>query len=115
MGRCGEVVLRTWNLAHKNKVERGPLPEDEDTGADNHRVKRYVSKYTINPALAQGISHVVGSVEVGKLADLVIWEPASFGTKPFQILKKGFIASAQMVCPPISYVDVSDVLTIVIG
>ncbi|KAJ5504900.1 hypothetical protein N7463_007774 [Penicillium fimorum] len=100
MGRCGEVVLRTWNLAHKNKVERGPLPEDEDTGADNHRVKQYVSKYTINPALAQGISHLVGSVEVGKLADLVIWESARFGTKPFQVLKKGFIASAQMVCPP---------------
>ncbi len=97
MGRCGEVIVRAWNLAHKNKIERGRLPEDESLGADNHRVKRYISKYTINPSLAQGISHVVGSVEVGKLADLVIWEPANFGTKPFLILKKGFIASAQMV------------------
>ncbi|CAG8022200.1 unnamed protein product [Penicillium salamii] len=96
MGRCGEVVLRTWNLAHKNKRERGLLPEDQGTGADNHRVKRYVSKYTVKPALTQGISHVVGSVEVGKLADLVIWEPATFGVKPFQVLKKGFIAFAQM-------------------
>ncbi|CAP86608.1 Pc20g12790 [Penicillium rubens Wisconsin 54-1255] len=110
MGRCGEVVVRTWNLAHKNKVERGPLPEDEDTGADNHRVKRYVSKYTINPALAQGISHVVGSVEVGKLADLVIWEPASFGTKPFQVLKKGFIASAQMGDPNASISTVQPII-----
>lgn len=99
MGRCGEVILRTWNTAHKNMQQRGRLEEDKGTGADNHRVKRYVSKYTINPALAQGISHVVGSVEVGKLADLVIWEPPHFGTKPFLVLKKGFIASAQMVCP----------------
>lgn len=98
MGRCGEVILRTWNTAHKNKLQRGQLHEDEDTGADNHRVKRYVSKYTVNPALAQGISHLVGSVEVGKLADLVIWEPSNFGTKPFIILKKGFVAAAQMVC-----------------
>ena len=98
MGRCGEVVLRTWNTAHKNMLQRGRLPEDEDLGADNHRVKRYISKYTINPALAQGIGHLVGSVEVGKLADLVIWEPANFGTKPFLVLKKGFVASAQMVC-----------------
>ncbi|KAJ5375568.1 hypothetical protein N7517_007574 [Penicillium concentricum] len=110
MGRCGEVILRTWNLAHKNKLERGPLPEDEDTGADNHRVKRYVSKYTINPALAQGISHLVGSVEVGKLADLVIWEPASFGTKPFQVLKKGFIASAQMGDPNASISTVQPII-----
>ncbi len=71
MGRCGEVVLRTWNTAHKNKVQRGALPEDADSGgADNFRVKRYVSKYTINPAVAQGFGHLVGSVEVGKLADL---------------------------------------------
>lgn len=93
-----EVIVRTWNTAHKNMQQRGRLEEDKGTGADNHRVKRYVSKYTINPALAQGISHVVGSVEVGKLADLVIWEPPHFGTKPFLVLKKGFIASAQMVC-----------------
>lgn len=100
MGRCGEVITRTWNTAHKNKLQRGKLPEDEDTPADNHRAKRYVSKYTINPAIAQGISHLVGSVEVGKLADLVLWEPVRFGTKPFMILKKGFVAMAQMVRSP---------------
>lgn len=76
------------------------MKEDEGTNADNHRIKRYISKYTINPAITQGISHVVGSVEVGKLADLVIWEPARFGTKPFMVLKSGFIAMAQMVCSP---------------
>lgn len=97
MGRCGEVVLRTWNTAHKNKQQRGRLPEDEGTGADNFRVKRYVSKYTINPALAQGFSHLVGSVEVGKLADLVVWDPAWFGTKPYQVIKSGLIAWSQMV------------------
>ncbi|KAL4801772.1 hypothetical protein BDV18DRAFT_69770 [Aspergillus unguis] len=111
MGRCGEVILRAWNLAHKNKVERGRLPEDEGSGSDNHRVKRYISKYTINPALAQGISHVVGSVEVGKLADLVVWEPASFGTKPFIILKKGFIATAQMGDPNASISTVQPIIT----
>ncbi|KAL4937706.1 hypothetical protein BDV06DRAFT_226713 [Aspergillus oleicola] len=110
MGRCGEVITRTWNLAHKNKVERGVLPEDQKTGADNHRVKRYVSKYTINPALAQGISHVVGSVEVGKLADLVVWEPASFGTKPFMVLKKGFVASAMMGDPNASISTVQPII-----
>lgn len=97
MGRCGEVILRTWNTAHKNKVQRGALPEDAGTGADNYRVKRYVSKYTINPALAQGFSHMIGSVEVGKLADLVIWDPAWFGTKPVQVIKSGLIAWSQMV------------------
>ncbi|EGS18041.1 urease-like protein [Thermochaetoides thermophila DSM 1495] len=99
MGRCGEVVLRTWHTAHKNKLQRGPLKEDEGTGADNFRVKRYVSKYTINPALAQGMGHLIGSVEVGKLADLVLWEPAWFGTKPEMVLKGGFIAWAQMGDP----------------
>ncbi|POS72396.1 urease [Diaporthe helianthi] len=89
MGRCGEVILRTWNTAHKNKVQRGYLPEDEGTGADNFRVKRYVSKYTINPALAQGMGHLVGSVEVGKLADLLVWDPAWFGTKPNLVIKSG--------------------------
>lgn len=100
MGRCGEVITRTWNTAHKNKAQRGQLAEDadENTGTDNHRVKRFISKYTINPAITQGISHVVGSVEVGKLADLVIWDPANFGTKPTQVIKKGFIAMAEMVC-----------------
>jgi len=105
MGRCGEVILRTWNTAHKNKVQRGTLKEDEGTGADNFRVKRYVSKYTINPAIAQGMSHVIGSVEVGKLADLVVWDPAWFGTKPMTVIKSGFIAWAQMVAtsfPPFS-------------
>ncbi|OJJ82761.1 uncharacterized protein ASPGLDRAFT_36875 [Aspergillus glaucus CBS 516.65] len=111
MGRCGEVILRTWNTAHKNKEQRGPLPEDEDTGADNHRIKRYVSKYTINPALAQGIGHMVGSVEVGKMADLAIWEPSNFGTKPFLVLKKGFIASAQMGDPNASISTVQPIIT----
>jgi urease len=102
MGRCGEVILRTWNTAHKNKVQRGTLKEDEGTGADNFRVKRYVSKYTINPAIAQGMGHVIGSVEVGKLADLVVWDPAWFGTKPTTVIKSGMISWAQMVFPPLS-------------
>ena len=98
MGHCGEVILRTWNTAHKNKVQRGALPEDEGSGADNFRVKRYVSKYTVNPARAQGMGHLIGSVEVGKLADLVVWDPAWFGTKPSLVVKSGLIAWAQMVC-----------------
>lgn len=97
MGRCGEVIVCTWKTAHLNKAQRGPLEEDRGTGADNHRVKRYISKYTINPALTQGISHVVGSIEVGKVADLVLWNPSEFGSKPYQVLKKGFIAFAEMV------------------
>ena len=96
MGRCGEVISRTWNLAHVNKKQRGSLLEDKDLGADNFRVKRYISKYTINPAITQGVSHIVGSVETGKLADLVLWEPAFFGVKPSVVLKSGFVASAQM-------------------
>ncbi|OAA32080.1 urease [Moelleriella libera RCEF 2490] len=99
MGRCGEVILRTWNTAHKNKTQRGRLPEDQKYGggkADNFRVRRYISKYTINPALAQGFSHLIGSIEVGKLADLVLWDPAWFGTKPSMVIKGGFIAWAQM-------------------
>lgn len=100
MGRCGEVISRTWDTADANKARFGFLQEDEGSNADNHRVKRYISKYTINPAITQGISHVVGSVEVGKLADLVIWEPARFGTKPFLVLKSGFVACAQMVNYP---------------
>lgn len=103
MGRCGEVILRTWNTAHKNKTQRGTLPEDADTGADNFRVKRYVSKYTVNPAVAQGMSHLVGSVEVGKLADLVVWDPAWFGAKPQLVVKSGLIAYAQMVSLPGSF------------
>ena len=97
MGHCGEVILRTWNTAHKNKVQRGTLPEDEGTGADNFRVKRYLSKYTINPAIAQGMSHLVGSVEVGKMADLVVWSPGNFGSKPSMIVKSGMIAYSMMV------------------
>ncbi|GME27599.1 urease [Neofusicoccum parvum] len=99
MGRCGEVITRTWHTAHKNKVQRGQLPEDKGTSADNFRVKRYISKYTINPAVAQGMSHLIGSVEVGKLADLVVWDPASFGVKPKLIVKSGMISHAQMGDP----------------
>lgn len=97
MGRCGEIILRTWNTAHKNKVQRGYLKEDEGTGADNFRVKRYVSKYTINPAIAQGMGHIIGSIETGKFADLVLWKPADFGSKPDMVLKGGMISYKHMV------------------
>ena len=98
MGRVGEVILRTWQTAHKMKLQRGALPGD---GArhDNFRVKRYIAKYTINPAIAHGISHEVGSIEVGKWADIVLWKPAFFGVKPACILKGGFIAMAAMGDP----------------
>lgn len=95
MGRVGEVVTRTWQTAHKMRVQRGPLPEEKGKN-DNFRAKRYVAKYTINPAIAQGIAEHVGSVEVGKLADLVVWSPAFFGVKPDIVLKCGSIAMAQM-------------------
>lgn len=98
MGRVGEVITRTWQTAHKMKVQRGPLEQDSDRN-DNFRVKRYISKYTINPAIAHGVSEAVGSVEVGKLADLVLWKPAFFGIKPAMILKGGFIAAAPMGDP----------------
>lgn len=98
MGRVGEVIIRTWQTAHKMKVQRGTLAEDSARN-DNFRVKRYIAKYTINPALTHGISHVVGSIEVGKLADLVIWRPAFFGVKPSTILKGGMIAAAVMGDP----------------
>ncbi|KAM0287985.1 hypothetical protein ACHAQH_000053 [Verticillium albo-atrum] len=110
MGRCGEVILRTWNTAHKNKEQRGSLPEDEGTDADNFRVKRYVSKYTVNPAVAQGFSHLIGSVEVGKLADLVVWDPAWFGTKPSLVLKSGLIAWAQMGDPNASIPTIQPII-----
>ncbi|CUS12056.1 unnamed protein product [Tuber aestivum] len=110
MGRCGEVILRTWKTASKNRGEIGPLEEDKKLEADNTRVKRYISKYTINPAIAHGMSHLVGSVEVGKLADLVIWTPANFGTKPTQVLKSGLIAYAQMGDPNASIPSVQPVL-----
>jgi urease len=100
MGRCGEVILRTWKTASKNKLQRGPLPEDrtlDGRQADNFRVKRYVAKYTINPAIAHGMSHLIGSVEVGKVADLVLWCFEKFGAKPSMVIKSGFIAWSQMV------------------
>ncbi|GGE39221.1 urease subunit alpha 2 [Halopseudomonas oceani] len=98
MGRVGEVITRTWQTAHKMKVQRGPLEGDDDW-SDNARVKRYIAKYTINPAITMGVGHVVGSIEVGKLADLVLWKPAFFGTKPSLILKGGAIAAAPMGDP----------------
>ncbi|HVP87966.1 MAG TPA: urease subunit alpha [Casimicrobiaceae bacterium] len=98
MGRVGEVLIRTWQTAHKMKSQRGKLPGDP-AAHDNGRVKRYIAKYTINPAIAHGISHVVGSVEEGKLADLVLWKPAFFGVKPALILKGGMIAAAAMGDP----------------
>jgi len=97
MGRVGEVVLRTWQTAHKMKLQRGSLAGDGP--ADNQRVKRYIAKYTINPAIAQGLAHEVGSIEVGKWADLVLWRPAFFGVKPSLILKGGSIAAALMGDP----------------
>jgi len=97
MGRVGEVICRTWQTAHKMKVQRGFLSEDSD--ADNFRVKRYIAKYTINPAIAQGIATEVGSIEAGKLADLVLWKPAFFGIKPALIMKGGMIAAAPMGDP----------------
>jgi len=98
MGRVGEVICRTWQTAHKMKVQRGPLPEDDEQ-ADNFRARRYIAKYTINPAITHGIADYVGSIEVGKLADLVLWKPAFFGVKPSIILKGGFIAAAPMGDP----------------
>lgn len=98
MGRVGEVVTRTWQTAHKMKVQRGPLEGDTERN-DNYRIKRYIAKYTINPAIAHGISHEVGSIEVGKLADLVLWKPAFFGTKPSLVIKGGMIATAPMGDP----------------
>ena len=98
MGRVGEVILRTWQTAHKMKLQRGALSGDGARN-DNFRVKRYIAKYTINPAIAHGISHEVGSIEVGKWADIVIWKPAFFGVKPFCILKGGSIAMAAMGDP----------------
>lgn len=99
MGRIGEVITRTWQTAHKMKLQRGPLPQDAGTGADNFRAKRYVAKYTINPAIAHGISRHIGSVEIGKLADLVVWSPAFFGAKPDLVIKGGSIAAAPMGDP----------------
>ena len=98
MGRVGEVIIRTWQTADKMKRQRGPLPEDKGDN-DNARVKRYIAKYTINPAIAHGVSRHIGSVEAGKLADLVLWTPAFFGVKPDLIIKGGMIAAAPMGDP----------------
>jgi len=98
MGRIGEVVLRTWQTAHKMKVQRGPLPGDTPRN-DNHRAKRYVAKYTINPAITHGMATEIGSIEPGKLADLVLWKPAFFGAKPEMVVKGGFIAWSAMGDP----------------
>ena len=98
MGRVGEVIMRTWQTAHKMRVQRGALSQDSGRN-DNFRVKRYIAKYTINPALTHGIAHEVGSLEVGKLADLVLWRPAFFGVKPSMIVKGGMIAAAPMGDP----------------
>jgi len=98
MGRVGETILRTWQTAHKMKAQRGPLPPDSSRN-DNFRVKRYIAKYTINPAITHGIAHCVGSIEAGKIADLVLWRPAFFGAKPSMVLKGGMIAAALMGDP----------------
>jgi urease subunit alpha len=98
MGRVGEVIIRTWQTAHKMKLQRGRLPEEKGEN-DNLRVRRYIAKYTINPAIAQGIARHVGSIEVGKLADLVLWSPAFFGVKPDYVLKCGSITMAPMGDP----------------
>lgn len=99
MGRVGEVIIRTWQTAHKMKVQRGALPEDAGSGNDNARVKRYIAKYTINPAIAHGMAKHIGSIESGKMADLVLWSPAFFGVKPDLVIKGGAIAAAQMGDP----------------
>ena len=96
MGRVGEVITRTWQTASKMRAQRGPLPEDEGHGNDNFRARRYVAKYTINPAVTHGISRYVGSVEVGKLADLVLWDPRFFGVTPEIVVKGGFICASRM-------------------
>jgi urease subunit alpha len=99
MGRLGEVIIRTWQTADKMKKQRGALPQDRGTDNDNFRVKRYIAKYTINPAIAHGVSKLIGSVEKGKLADLVLWSPAFFGVKPECIIKGGTIVAAPMGDP----------------
>jgi len=98
MGRIGETTLRCWQTAHKMKVQRGPLPEDSERN-DNFRVKRYVAKYTINPALTHGFAHEIGSIQVGKRADLALWKPAFFGIKPQLVMIGGMIAMAPMGDP----------------
>ncbi|MBD1433555.1 urease subunit alpha [Sphingobacterium sp. DN00404] len=99
MGRVGEVICRTWQIADKMKIQRGSLSEDSGTDADNFRIKRYIAKYTINPAITHGCSHLIGSVEPGKLADLIVWDPRFFGIKPELTLKGGAVVQAQMGDP----------------
>ena len=99
MGRVAEVITRTWQTAHKMKIQRGPLSEDKKNDNDNFRIKRYIAKYTINPAISHGISKDVGSIEVGKLADLVLWKPSMFGVKPELIIKGGMIVAGRMGDP----------------
>ncbi len=99
MGRAGEVIIRTWQTAHKMKQQRGALPQEAGLGHDNFRCKRYIAKYTINPAIAHGVARHIGSVEAGKLADLVMWSPAFFGVKPDMVIKGGVIAAAPMGDP----------------
>ena len=98
MGRIGEVISRTWQCASKMKIQRGILDEDKSNTieSDNERIKRYIAKYTINPAIAHGFSEYTGSLELGKLADLVLWNPAMFGAKPEMIIKGGIICWARM-------------------
>jgi urease alpha subunit len=99
MGRVGEVITRTWQTADKMKQQRGPLKSaalGDSSTHDNFRIKRYIAKYTINPAIAHGVGHLIGSIEVGKLADLVLWKPALFGSKPEMVLKGGVITWSQM-------------------
>ena len=98
MGRVGEVITRTWQTADKMKKQRGALPEDSERN-DNFRIKRYISKYTINPAITHGVSEYVGSVEVGKVADLVLWNPAFFGAKPDMIIKLSLIHISEPTRP----------------
>jgi urease subunit alpha len=99
MGRVGEVITRTWQTADKMKKQRGALEEDKTSNNDNFRVKRYVAKYTINPAITHGISEYVGSLEAGKIADIVLWKPALFGVKPEMMIKGGMIIAARMGDP----------------
>jgi urease subunit alpha len=99
MGRLGEVIIRTWQTADKMKKQRGSLPEDRGNDNDNFRVKRYIAKYTINPAIAHGVSKLIGSIETGKMADLVLWSPAFFGVKPDCVVKGGTIVAAPMGDP----------------
>ncbi|KAI9258881.1 urea amidohydrolase alpha subunit [Phascolomyces articulosus] len=111
MGRIGEVILRTWKTASKMRDQRGKLPEDEDVEGDNYRIRRYIAKYTINPAIAHGVSHIVGSIEVGKLADIVVYTPDFFGSKPEMVIKGGVVAWCNMGDPNASIPTTEPVLS----